>query len=72
MDSDILDFIDRFMTEHRDILPKHYVLDFARTTFGKLVVVELNFLPESGIAGDATVCEAVLRCIFNSLKQNNV
>ncbi len=47
---DVLDFLERFTSAHRDILPKHYVLDFARTQSGQLVVVEVNFLGESGIA----------------------
>lgn len=47
---DVSDFIQKFTAAHRDVLPKHYVLDFARTQSGQLVVVEVNFLGESGIA----------------------
>jgi hypothetical protein len=67
--SDLLDFIERFTSAHKDILPKHYVLDFARTKSGELYVVELNFLWESGIAGDLDIRSNVLKCIFTSLKQ---
>jgi len=42
-EDDILDFIHRFTLAHKDILPRHYVLDFARTKSGQLVVVEVNF-----------------------------
>ena len=70
-EDDVLDFIHRFTRAHQDILPKHYVLDFARTKSGQLVVVEVNFFCESGIAGDADIQGAVLNRLFTSIKQGS-
>jgi len=44
----VIDFIRAFISDYYFIFPHYYTLDVCETTDGKILVVELNGLPESG------------------------